>query len=437
MVSIFAKFGKVGLVWYNIVAFVLGAVAGVIIKVSLAENKEIFDTVVGFIAPFGTILVSMLKAVVIPIIFFSLIGGSSSLPLKKFGKLGAKVIGFYILTSLMATIFGVIMAYVFSPSISNPEAEALPLLAQVDVVKTSISEGDNMLVKMLLGAFMNPFQALSESRFLAIIVFAIIFGLAARSIIESSSESDSAPISKMLQVFDGINKTIFKVVGWMMFYFPIGIFSLSFVNFAVYGLELFGSYAEIAGCVIVGIVLMIVVVYPAIIFFTCRENPYKILAKLREPIITAFATRSSAATLPVSLDTAENKLKVKSEISGFALSLGATINMDGVCLHLPVFVILAAGIFGLDITTSQIFLVGISVVFASIGTGGVPGGSIFLLFMVLDVLHLTPAQTSTIVALALGINPLLDMFETACNVAGDNVGSYVVAKTSSMLKDDV
>ena len=274
MVSVFTKLRKVSLVWYNIAAFISGAVAGIIAKVSLSGDKEIFDCIVGFIAPFGTILVAMLKAVVIPIIFFSLIGGSSSLPLKKFGKLGVKVIGFYMLTSLMATIFGVIMAYVFSPSISNPEGVASPLLTQVDMVKSSISEGDNMLVKMLLGAFMNPFQALSESRFLAIIVFAIIFGLAARAIIESSPESDSAPISKMLQVFDGINKTIFKVVGWMMFYFPIGIFSLTFVNFAVYGLELFGSYAEIAGCVITGIVLMIVVVYPAIIFFTYMPFAY-------------------------------------------------------------------------------------------------------------------------------------------------------------------
>jgi Na+/H+-dicarboxylate symporter len=107
--------------------------------------------------------------------------------------------------------------------------------------------------------------------------------------------------------------------------------------------------------------------------------------------------------------------------------------MDGVCLHLPVFVILAASMFGIDISMYQMFLVVLSVVFASIGVGGVPGGSIFLLFMVLDVLHLSPEQTSTIVALALGINPLLDMFETACNVAGDNVGNYVVAKTSNML----
>jgi Na+/H+-dicarboxylate symporter len=293
-----------------------------------------------------------------------------------------------------------------------------------------------MLVDLFLSAFVNPFQALAEARFFAIIVFAILFGLASRAVIETTKASEHEGIVKMLQVFDGIEKSIFKIVSWLLYYFPIGIFSLTFVNFAVYGVDLFSSYAEIAMCVIIGIMLMIFVIYPAIIFITCRENPYKILAKIRAPIITAFVTRSSAATLPVSIETANQTLKIKPEISSFALSLGATINMDGVCLHLPVFVILSAGIFGLDITTAQMFFVVLSVVLVSIGVGGVPGGSIFLLFMVLDVLHLSPEQTATIVALALGINPLLDMFETACNVAGDNVGNYVVAKTSGMMLDD-
>ena len=289
---------------------------------------------------------------------------------------------------------------------------------------------------MLLGAFMNPFQALAESRFLAIIVFAILFGLAARAVIESSNKEESVSILKVLSIFDGINKTIFKMVSWLLYYFPIGIFALTFVNFAVYGAELFSSYAEIALCVIIGISLMIFVIYPTIVFFICKENPYKILLKIKEPIITAFVTRSSAATLPISIQTANEKLRIKPELSSFSLSLGATINMDGVCIHLPVFVVLAAGLFGIDLTIGQIFGVVISVVFVSIGVGGVPGGSIFLLFMVLDVLKLTPEQTSTIIALALGINPLLDMFETSCNVAGDNVGNYVIAKSSSMIKED-
>ena len=427
---------KISLLWWNIAGFLGGAVAGISAKLALGSEKEIFDSILAFIAPFGSVLVAMLKTIVIPIIFFSLISGASSLPIKKFGKLGAKVLLFYFTTSIFATVFGLVVASMVCPTIDNPSATATPLLSQVDSIKTSMANNGNMLVNMFLSAFMNPFQALAESRFIAIIVFAILFGLASRAVIESTAEAEHKGVLRMLEVFNGIEKAIFKLVGWLLYYFPIGIFSLTFVNFSVYGPELFSSYAEIAVCVILGILLMIFIVYPAIIFIFCRENPYSILAKIKEPIITAFVTRSSAATLPVSLDTAKDSLKIKPEISSFALSLGATINMDGVCIHLPVFVVLSASIFGLDLTMAQMFLVVVSVVLVSIGVGGVPGGSIFLLFLVLDVLHLTPEQTSVIVALALGINPLLDMFETACNVTGDNVGNYVVAKNAGMMLED-
>ena len=427
---------KVSLLWWNIAGFIAGALAGISAKVAFGSDKELFDSILAVVSPFGTVLVAMLKTIVIPIIFFSLISGASSLPLKKFGKLGIKVLAFYLTTSIFATIFGLVVASAICPTIDNPSNMASSLMSQVSTIKTSVDNNGNMLVNLFLSAFVNPFQALAESRFFAIIVFAILFGLASRAVIETTSESEHKGVLRMLEVFDGIEKAVFKMVGWLLYYFPIGIFSLTFVNFGVYGAELFNSYAEIAFCVILGILMMIFFIYPAIIFIFCRENPYAILSKIRAPIITAFVTRSSAATLPVSMETAKDTLRIKPEISSFTLSLGATINMDGVCIHLPVFVILACSLFGIDLTTAQMFLVVVSVVLVSIGVGGVPGGSIFLLFLVLDVLKLTPEQTSTIVALALGINPLLDMFETACNVAGDNVGNYVVAKNSGMMIED-
>ena len=241
-------------------------------------------------------------------------------------------------------------------------------------------------------------------------------------------------IAAVLRGFEGIQQIIFRIVDWVMRYFPIGIFALTLTCFGSYGVVLLSSYFQIALSVIVGILLMILGCYPLFIFLICRENPYPILWKLREPILTAFVTRSSAAALPVSLRTAHEKMHVRKELAGFTLSLGATVNMDGVCLHLPVFAVLAANLFGFSLEPSQIFLLVLSVVFASVGAGGVPGGSIFLLFMVLDCLHLTPEQSATIVAHALGINPLLDMFETACNVAGDNVGTYIISKRLRMIE---
>jgi Na+/H+-dicarboxylate symporter len=284
---------------------------------------------------------------------------------------------------------------------------------------------------------MNPFQALAQGQFLPVIVFALLFGLAARTLLDRGEDPDSCrSITAMLHIFDAAQKTVFQIVGWVMRYFPIGIFALTATAFARYGLPLLQSYLQVALCVIIGILLMIFVCYPAMLFLLCKENPYRILWSLREPVLTAFVTRSSAAALPVSIRTATEKLHIRKEFSGFTLSLGATVNMDGVCIHLPAFAVLAANLFGLTLGPWQILFLVISVVFASVGAGGVPGGSIFLLFMVLQCLNLTPEQVSLIVALALGINPLLDMFETACNVAGDNVGTYAIGKKLKLIEKD-
>jgi Na+/H+-dicarboxylate symporter len=184
-------------------------------------------------------------------------------------------------------------------------------------------------------------------------------------------------------------------------------------------------------CVVAGVAGMVVIVYPLAMALFCRENPYRILYRMREPILTAFITRSSAATLPVSFKAADS-LGVERGLSSFSLPLGATINMDGVCVHLPVFIILAANMFGRHLGAMEIVTLCVSIVFASIGAGGIPGGSVFLLFMVLENLGLGADQVSVVIALALGINPILDMFETACNVAGDNVCSYIVSKRAGL-----
>ena len=143
-------------------------------------------------------------------------------------------------------------------------------------------------------------------------------------------------------------------------------------------------------------------------------------------MLTAFVTRSSAAALPVSMNTAVNKLDISEEIASFSLPMGATINMDGVCVHLPMFAILAANIFDISMGSSELFVLTISTVLAAIGTGGVPGGSLMLLFIVLGSLGLSDQNTAIIISLALGVNPILDMFETMNNVTGDLMCTYLV-----------
>ena len=421
---------KIPLIGKILIGFVLGTTLGLVLSECCAP--ETTAKILPWVAPFGNVLVAMLKMVVYPIILFSLILGAASLPLKKSGKVGGMVLVWYFATSVFATVFGVALAYMMNPSMANASQAAG---SNIDAVaKMSTSGGSGSFGAFITGLFQNPFAALANGQFLPIIVFSIGFGLCARWLLDSSS-TDSATkkaVETVVLVCDGAQKISFKLIDCVIHYFPIGVFALSVVNFAENGVLLFGPYAKITLCVVVGVVSMIRIVYPVALAVFCRENPYRVLMRMREPIITAFVTRSSAATLPVSFKSAD-ALGVDRKLSSFSLPMGATVNMDGVCVHLPVFVILAANMFGHHLDVLQIATLCVSIVFASVGAGGIPGGSVFLLFMVLENMGLPADQVALVVALCLGINPILDMFETCCNVTGDNVCTYIVASNNGMI----
>ena len=421
---------KIPLVGKIMIGFVLGTLVGLYFAECCDLSTR--NAVLPYVMPFGNILVAMLKMVVYPIILFSLILGAASLPLKRSGRLGGAVLVWYFATSVFATVFGVALAYLLNPSMSMAESVAA---GYVDGVKgfTTASAESAAFGAFFVNLFQNPFAALANGQFLPIIVFAIAFGLCARVVLEAAGdEKATKAVEALLAALDGAQRVSFKMIDCVIHYFPIGVFALSVANFGTNGVLLFGPYARITLCVVVGVLSMIFVVYPLAIAAICRENPYRVLLKLREPILTAFVTRSSAATLPVSF-RAMDAIGVDRKLSSFSLPMGATVNMDGVCVHLPVFVILAANMYGHQLGLLQIGTLCLSIIFASVGAGGIPGGSVFLLFMVLENMGLPAEQVTMIVALCLGINPILDMFETCCNVTGDNVCTYLVAKKSGLV----
>lgn len=423
---------RMSLVGKTVTGFVLGTALGLVLSEFCPENAA--RTAVDCISPFGNVLIAMLKTVVYPIVLFSLILGAASLPLGKSGRIGGCVLVWYFATSVFATLFGVAIAMLLDPSMKSAGSVAD---VYMDGVSGIVSQsGSGSFGAFITGLFQNPFAALANGQFLPIIVFAIAFGLCARRLLDSDKASAAAKraVETMISCCDGAQKVSFELIDCVMMYFPIGVFALSAANFAENGVLLFGPYAKITLCVVTGVAAMVFVIYPLAIALFCRENPYKVLMRMREPILTAFVTRSSAATLPVSFKAAD-AMGVDRGLSSFSLPLGATVNMDGVCVHLPVFVLLAANMFGRELGGMEIATLCASIVFASIGAGGIPGGSVFLLFMVLENLGLPPEQVSIVIALCLGINPVLDMFETACNVAGDNVCTYIVSKHSGKTPD--
>lgn len=433
--GIISRYRAIPILYRMLGAFIIGAVVGIICWYAEAQHgvalKGPLDT---WLSPLGLVLVKMLKMIVVPLIFFSLFQGAASLPLKKFGRIGVRVIVLYLITSLLAAVIGTIFALAI-----NPGKDGMSLGAAVEgagSAQVSVNTGAASLTAVFMNMFENPFKALADGNFLAVIVFAILAGLALRVILDDSAESEAAPLNRLLELASTFNRILFVLVEWIMDYAPIGILALTIVNFTQHGPALAGPYFNIAIGIIVGIGLMIGVVYSSMIAVLARTSPLKFFKFAQEAMITAFVTRSSGATLPITLKTAITDLKIRRELADFALPLGATVNMDGVCIHLPMFAILAANIFGVELGFSSLLVLVLTTVLAAVGAGGIPGGSLMLLFIILNSMGLNEVQISQIVAFALGINPILDMFETMNNVTGDLTCTYIVACTEGMITQE-
>ncbi len=424
-----------------LVCFVAGAAIGGALWGLSTSERNLAAAVVPCVSPFGTVFVHMLKMIVYPVIFFSLVVGAASLAISKFGRVGLKTLAWYLSCSVLAAVIGVALALVINPGagaeLGQWEQMATARSEQASGIAQEADDGTagGVLAQRLFRLFKNPFAALAEGNFLPIIVFAILFGLAIRVSIETSGdEKRTARLEALLDVFRACQDATFKLVGWILEYSPIGVLALTIVNFAQYGPKIVGPYVSVTLGVVLGITTMVLVVYPTLLWVATRQNPFRVLGLIKEAMITAFITRSSAATLPVSIRTAEEKLRIRSELASFSLPLGATINMDGVCVHLPMFAVLAANMFGLELTAGTLAILVLTTVLSSIGAGGVPSGSVFLLFVILQTMGLDGDQVAVIVALALGINPILDMFETMNNITGDLVCTYAVAHSENLLE---
>lgn len=417
------------LIWMIFLAFLVGLIVGIVLW-KMDAGVAYYVT---YASPFGDILVAMLKMIVIPVILLSLISGAASLPTKEFGKIGVKVLVWYFVTSLFAAVVGSFLAVQFNPGAGASKDAWEGMRQGVQSVSPS---GGGSLAQVFLGMFQNPFQSLAQGNFLAIIVFAIGFGIALKIVSENGNDKIKEGASLFLKVVETCKEAVFKIVDWILAYSPIGVFFLTSCNFAQYGTHLVGPYVSLTLGVVIGILAMVFVVYPLMILIAVRKNPISVMLKMQDPMLTAFVTRSSAAALPVSLRVANETLHIDENLSSFSLPLGSTVNMDGVCVHLPMFAVLAANLFNVPLTFTSLFILVITTVLVSVGAGGVPGGSLMLLFIILQNMNLDPAQIAIIVGLALGINPILDMFETMNNVTGDLVCTYCVAEMSGMVEEE-
>jgi Na+/H+-dicarboxylate symporter len=400
-----------------LVGLLLGAVAGIV-----------FGTSIVWVSPFGDLLVRLLKMIVMPVVIFTLVVGTASINPRRLGRIGAKALVLYMLTSAFAVAIGLVCGNVFKPG------------SGITLEGVSAAAGKALKPPSLIDTFMavvptNPFSAITEGNILAVIFCSLMFGLALAYLREHKEQRIRSSANAVFSFFDGCAEIMYKVVHWVLQYAPIGVFALIAVVFGKQGAEAFGPLAKITGSVYAGLVIHLLLVYCGLLFMS-KLSPGQFLLRVREAFVTAFVTRSSGGTLPVTMDVANEKLGVSKGVYSFTLPLGATLNMDGTAIYQGVCAIFVGLAIGMPLTFGQQMTVITTAVLASIGTAGVPGAGAIMLLMVLDSVGLKVEPGSAVAAayaMIFGIDALLDMGRTALNVTGDLAVTTVVAKSEGEL----
>lgn len=418
-----AEHNRKRLLWAILIGLILGGIIGAIFAFIPEEHaSKRYALLVA--APLGDLFIRLLKMIVTPVIIFTLISGVASISPARLGKVGVKIIVFYMLTSFLAIIVGLAVGNIMQPG------EGVTLKETTQEIQAK--EAPSLVETLLAIVPTNPFESIAKGDVLPIIFFSIFFGIALAYARDNQDAKIKESADSVYKFFDGCAQVIFKVVGWVMMYAPIGVFFLIFQVFAKQGAEAFGPLLHVTVAVYIGLIFQMFVVY-VVICSIFKISPLLFIKKVYEPWLTAFVTRSSGGTLPVSMDTAERKMGISKGVYSFTLPLGATINMDGTTIYLGVCAFFIANAVGIPLTGTQQMTIIITAVLASIGTAGVPGAGAIMLIMVLNSvgLDVTQGNVKLAYAMILGIDALLDMGRTSMNIVGDLCGTCVVAKVEN------
>lgn len=413
--KIFSWYFKISLLVRILAGLILGAVAGLI-----------FGPQTAVISPIGDIFVNLLKMIVMPVVISTLIVGAGSIHPAQLGRVGVKALGIYMVTTAFAVAVGLLIGNLLKPGKGMELAEG-----STDAVTQTTMETPSLVDTIVNMVPINPFNAITTGQILPTIFFCLLFGIAIAYLKQSENERIRGAGYIIYGFFEGFAEVMYLIVNWILQYAPIGVFALIAVVFGQQGAEAFGPLGMTTFAVYLAFTFHILLVYGCMLLVT-GLNPVAFFAKAKEAMLTAFVTRSSSGTLPVSMDIAEHEMGVDKGVYSFSLPLGATINMDGTAIYQGVCAIFIGFAIDAPLNFSQQMTIIATAVLASIGTAGVPGAGAIMLMMVLNSVGLS-VEPGTKVAMAyamiFGIDALLDMGRTITNVTGDLTVTCLVAKS--------
>jgi len=398
-----------------VVGMVAGLVVGLLLKWLDAQGTVSEFVVSGVLYVGGAIFLASLRLLVVPLVLVSLVCGTASLDdISSLGRVGGKTLGLYLATTAIAITLAILAATAIQPGAGF----------ELTSSSTFASREAPSLAEVLIGIFpTNPIKAMAEGNMLQVIVFAVLLGLA--------MTLAGAPGRRLISVFEDLSAVIMRLVVLLMSLAPYGVFCLVAKVFAEQGFDAFAPLSKYFATVLGVLALHLGLTYPAVLVLVGRLNPAPFFRKLRDPMLVAFSTASSNATLPVTLRTAEDRLGVHNSIASFTIPLGATINMDGTAIMQGVATVFIAQAYGVPLTHTDLLMVVLTATLASIGTAGVPGVGLIMLAMVLRQVNL-PVEG---IGLIIGIDRLLDMARTAVNITGDAAVTCVIARGEGRLDE--
>lgn len=407
---------------------VIGMIVGVVI--GFAANAVDGATFIKhWIQPFGQLFIRLLQLIAVPLVFISLIKGVTGLKdVSKFSRLGVKTIGIYICTTVIAVLLGLSMGLIVKPGNLVERAEVAHLAeSYTNTVHEKQIEAEVMQHRGPLN-FLNDvvpnnfFQAAGDnSRMLQVIFFALFFAVATLALPRDKVE----PVIKL---FDSLNDIILRMVDYIIAIAPIGVAALMAGLIADFNgnTSIFSALGVYALTVVAALLILLLGFYPLLVHLFTRIKATHFIRSMYPVQLFGFTTSSSAATLPVTLETVEEQLKVSKEVSSFVLPIGVTINMDGTSCYQTISILFIAQVLGIELSFVQLITIVGMTILSSIGTPGIPGGSYVILTMVLTSVGI-PAEG---LALILGIDRPLDMLRTSVNVTGDATVAAIVDKNS-------
>lgn len=400
-----------------IIGMVAGMILGTVINLTGNEGWISESLVNGFFDAVGQIFIRLLTVLVVPLVFVSLVCGAAALDdIRKVGRVGLMTMGLYLLTTAGAITLAMVAAVIVRPGAGFD--------LQTDL--TFAASDMPSLKETLIDIFpRNVVQSMAEGNMLPIIVFAILLGLA----LVISGE----PGKRIYKVFQDLNEVVMKLVFMIMLVAPYGVFALVTRTFANEGFSAIAPLGKYFGLVIVVLLIHGTVTYSTLLKVFAKLNPVQFFKNARTVHLFAFSTASSNATLPISINVAENRMGVKNSVASFVLPLGATINMDGTAIMQGVATVFISQAYGIPMGFSAFLMVIVTATLASIGTAGVPGVGMIMLTLVLRQVGL-PVEG---IALIIGIDRILDMVRTAVNVTGDLVVSCIVGKFENQFDEKI